>query len=330
MEGKTSPEVARWLTALERAGERRAVLADLMGLFGELLHCLYGVAPPETPAPARSDEELRALAEGGFPLLRPEEDVPVEGRWCRDRAQGLLDLLRRRSPDDEELRRVAEAVAAASFDLDLLWPLALARDGEAITALARREALPVGLLHLLAGACVRPLVESRALQVGPALRLDRWREPYCPACGDGPAVGEIDKKGSRHLLCASCNTSWPSYRMQCPFCGTRDHEQLHYFTVEDDPGARIDCCKACKSYLKTFDRREGAVAKELWMADLTTVHLDLVGQREGYRRPVPSLVGLVLAAVGVGPVPEPWTPPPRVSPLEGEAGPMNLRGDASH
>ncbi len=83
MEGKTSPEVARWLSALEKAGERQAVLADLMGFFGELLRCLYGVAPPETPALTLSGEELQARAEGGFPLLILDEDVPIDGRWCR-------------------------------------------------------------------------------------------------------------------------------------------------------------------------------------------------------------------------------------------------------
>ncbi|NIN66236.1 MAG: formate dehydrogenase accessory protein FdhE, partial [Anaerolineae bacterium] len=122
-----------------------------------------------------------------------------------------------------------------------------------------------GLVHLLASACVRPLIEARAAQVSPALRRDLWREPYCPACGDGPAVSEIDDEGRRHFLCASCSTSWQGYRVKCPFCGTRDHEQLHYFTVEEDPGVRVDCCRACKCYLKTLDRREGVVAEDLWV-----------------------------------------------------------------
>lgn len=308
MVGEANTTLVRRLAALESASKRREVMADLLELFGELVECLYDVALPELPAPTWSDEELRASAEGGFPLLRPVEDMPIDGLWCGGRAQELLDLLRRRSSNDGELRRLAEAVAIGSLDLDLLWPLAVARDREALTRLANQEGLPLGLTHLLAGACVRPLVEARALQVGPALRLDLWHETYCPACGDGPAVAEIDKEGRRHLLCASCSTFWPSNRVQCTFCGTQDQEQLHYLTTEDDPGMRVDCCRACQSYLKTLDRREGAGAEELWVADLTTVHLDLVGQREGYRRPAPSLVGLVLAAVGVGPVPESWTP----------------------
>ncbi len=318
MEAEANRKLARRLAALEGASRRPAVLADLLKFFGDLVRCLYTVSPPEAPAPIWSDEELRARAEGGFPLLRPVEDMPINGLWYRDRAKELLDLLCRRSPDDGELRRATEAVLTGRLDLDLLGPLAAARDREALTRLAQREGLPVGLVHLLAGACVRPLVEARALQVGPALRLDLWHETYCPVCGDGPAVAEIDKEGRRHLLCASCSTSWPSSRVQCAFCGTKDHDQLHYFTVEDDPGARVDCCRACRSYLKSLDRREGGATEELWVADLTTVHLDLVGQREGYQHPAPSLVGLVLAAVGVGPVPEPWTPP-GVSLPKGEA-----------
>lgn len=306
MEGETDRKLARRLAALKNAGNRPGALADLREFFGELVECLYTVSLPDLPVLTWSDDELRARAEGGFPLLTLAEDVPIEGSWCMGRAQDLLDLLQRRSPDGGEMERVGEAVATGRLDLDLLWPLALARDREALTSLAHREGLPVGLVHLLAGACVRPLIEARALQVGKSLRLDLWDEVYCPVCGDGPAVAEIDKEGRKHLLCASCSTSWPSRRVQCPFCGTRDQEKLHYFTVEDNPGMRLDCCRACQGYLKTLDRRESGTAEELWVTDLTTVHLDLVGQREGYSHPAPSLVGLVLAAVGVGSVPEPW------------------------
>lgn len=318
MDGEASPKVSRWLDALERSAEQRPALADLYEFFGEFIQCLYTVPPPATPVTTWSDEEVRTYAEGGFPLLKPDKDVPIDAPWCQNRAQELLELLWNRSPDDENLRRLAEELQSGRIELDTLWSAALARNGEAIKAFANKEELPVGLVFLLAGACVRPLIEARAAQISPVPRRDLWREPYCPVCGDGPAVSEIDDEGRRHFLCASCSTSWMGYRVQCPFCGTRDHEQLHYFTVEDDPGLRVDCCRVCKSYLKTLDRREGAVAEDMWLADMTTVHLDLVGQREGYRRPAPSFVGLVLAAVGVGPVPEPWAPP-GVSPSEEDA-----------
>lgn len=70
----------------------------------------------------------------------------------------------------------------------------------------------------------------------------------------------------------------------CVFCGERDQAKLPFFTVEEEPGFRVDTCATCKRYIKTIDFRNlDRVAVPL-LDDLDSLALDMVATREGYGR----------------------------------------------
>jgi hypothetical protein len=93
------------------------------------------------------------------------------------------------------------------------------------------------------GECVR-----RLAQRGPVAS---------PLLSDGslPAMAQLagaDPGSKRLLSCGCCCTRWQFTRTGCPFCDT-DSQRLTSLAIEAEAGLRIDHCKSCGCYLKTYD-----------------------------------------------------------------------------
>ena len=56
----------------------------------------------------------------------------------------------------------------------------------------------------------------------------------------------------RVLACGCCETRWKYKRIGCPFCRNEDSDLLEILTVEDEQKLRIDACRQCRGYLKTY------------------------------------------------------------------------------
>ena len=98
-------------------------------------------------------------------------------------------------------------------------------------------------------------------------------------------MGRLEKEtGKRLLQCHLCRTEWAFKRLECPFCGNSNQEKLRFFCDQEDPAYRVEVCDLCKTYLKTVDAREVDKEVSLFVEDLATLHLDLVAEREGFRR----------------------------------------------
>ena len=67
-------------------------------------------------------------------------------------------------------------------------------------------------------------------------------------------------------------------------CGRGTHGRAN----ETDPWW-IETCEKCKRYIKVLDERRLALDEETIMlvADVATLHLDLLAEREGYKRRMP-------------------------------------------
>jgi len=121
---------------------------------------------------------------------------------------------------------------------------------------------------------------------------DRWLCNYCPACGSPPAMSQlvgVDPGRRRLLSCGCCGTRWRFRRIGCPFCLKDDAHRLAILAIEGEKDLRIDYCESCGAYLKTY---VGEGSEAFFLADWTSLHLDLLANDRGLKRPVASLYQL--------------------------------------
>ena len=118
---------------------------------------------------------------------------------------------------------------------------------------------------------------------------ERWLRNYCPTCGEAPAMAQLAGKDPgrlRLMSCGCCGTRWRYRRTGCPFCERTDDHRLSVVGVEGEGGLRIDFCESCHGYLKTYD---GEGSEDLFLADWTSMHLDVVARDRGLKRLAASL-----------------------------------------
>jgi FdhE protein len=149
-----------------------------------------------------------------------------------------------------------------------------------------------GLLRYLAWTAtarfLRPLVKA----------FDAWRDEeqwlrrYCPTCGSLPAMAQlvcVDPGRLRLLSCGCCSTRWRYRRIGCPFCESSDDHRLSALAIEGEKYLRIDYCQFCRAYLKTY---VGEGNETLFLADWTSLHLDVMARDRGLKRLASSLYEL--------------------------------------
>jgi FdhE protein len=99
----------------------------------------------------------------------------------------------------------------------------------------------------------------------------------------------VDPARIRLLSCGCCRTRWRFPRKECPFCETSEDQQLAVLAIEGERGLRIDYCENCDGYLKTYSGMEN---ETFFMADWTSLHLDILARDRGLRRLAVSLYEL--------------------------------------
>ena len=138
------------------------------------------------------------------------------------------------------------------------------------------------LLRAIIQATLRPFLISHAKSLIDSVDQERWRRRYCPICGGSPDFAFLDKeRGARWLLCSRCDTEWLFQRLECPYCGTQDQNDLAYFT-DDKSIYRFYVCEQCKRYLKVIDLRQTESEILLPLERLSTLDIDRQAQEQGY------------------------------------------------
>jgi FdhE protein len=199
-------------------------------------------------------------------------------------------------------RRLAAELAGRDLPPSLADELRTVRAGFNATRIVDRlleEADPgvpgSGLLRYLgwtaAARFLRPVVHA----FGRWRDEERWLRNYCPTCGSGPAMAHlagIDPERLRLLFCGHCATRWRYRRTSCPFCEADTH-RLAVVAFEGERRLRIDYCEACKGYLKAY---VGEGQEATFLADWTSLHLDIIALDRGLKRLAASLYDLPAAA----------------------------------
>ena len=120
---------------------------------------------------------------------------------------------------------------------------------------------------------------------------ERWLRNYCPTCGSPPAMAQLvgtDPGRQRYLSCGCCRTRWRYRRAGCPFCENDEHRQP-ILAIEGENRLRIDYCEACGGYLKTYS---GEGSEAVFLADWTSIHLDVMARDRGLKRLAGSMYAL--------------------------------------
>jgi FdhE protein len=121
---------------------------------------------------------------------------------------------------------------------------------------------------------------------------ERWLRSYCPTCRSLPAMAQlvgVDPGRRRLLSCGCCGTRWRYRRIGCPFCESADDHRLSALAIEGEKYLRIDYCQSCEAYLKTYD---GQGNESFFLADWTSLHLDVIARDRGLKRLANSLYEL--------------------------------------
>jgi FdhE protein len=145
-----------------------------------------------------------------------------------------------------------------------------------------------GLLHYLGWIAMARYLAPVVSAFADWRDEDKWLRRYCPTCGSLPAMAQLvgaDPGRKRLLSCGCCATRWQFKRTCCPFCDTQS-DRLESVIVEGESGLRIDHCRACGGYIKTYD---GQGEEALLLADWSSLHLDVIAHDRGLKRMAVSL-----------------------------------------
>ncbi len=155
------------------------------------------------------------------------------------------------------------------------------------------------LMRFLAQASITPslMAQARMLALewnkGALLSPDRmWEYGICPICGAPPLIGQLaTREGAQMCVCSFCRHSYRVKRMQCPFCLEENPEKLRTFSTREEPAFLVRACDTCSCYLKVVDFRESGRAALPVIEDLASLTMDVLAEKEGFRRPTRSAWG---------------------------------------
>lgn len=228
----------------------------------------------------------RIQREAGFPMIRRWE-FPLD----LDGAEYILQGMAEHLPEENTLLKAAHgelstAVSQRHDQREEFWRSFLHHEGEPWEEWVHTEGLDLASLFFLARNCLRPSLEWTAEELLGRLPVrDDWGRGYCPVCGSLPSMLVVEGEGARRCSCSWCGALWPVPRFLCPACDNRDHVSLGYLYVEAEPQYQVQYCEVCGSYFKQIDVRERLYPPLLPLEELTTLHLDLLAQRAGWKQP---------------------------------------------
>lgn len=264
-------------------------MIDLLEVIGREQLNARPVATVNVPDEFPEDRELllgRSLVD--------RERFPYDENQALELFSRFLDLSEQSSgPLSVAAGEVRQAMDQGELDPADAFVRVLKDDADYFNAWAKRTPQAPQTLYFLAFAALGPsLAAAGEILAGKLPEVTAWTAGTCPVCGELPLISSLrEKSGYRWDTCSFCRHEYRVRRMACAVCGETDQNKLTFFTVDDEPGYRVDVCASCKSYIKTIDFREMDRVTLPQFDDLDSLALDFVAREQGYARPTLSAWG---------------------------------------
>ncbi len=288
-------------TAKRRLEKKIGQLRKKSYISGELIDLLDAVAHLQLAArseaqlvlPADSDMAPPEAVIQGVPLIG-REDFPHDAAQAERLLGEFIILLKKTGgPLGNGAATVEKAINSGELSVSELFENFL-EDNHAFFApwIERMPDAPK-TLSFLAFAALSPSIEAATDVLKE--KLPNTKVPAvgsCPICGSLPLISSLEEKeGYRHATCSFCRHDYRIKRIACPVCGEEDQNKLTFFTVDEEPGFRVDVCESCKTYIKTIDFRQLDRVAMPVLDDLDSLALDYVAAGQGYKRATLSAWG---------------------------------------
>ncbi|MFL5241923.1 MAG: formate dehydrogenase accessory protein FdhE [Gemmataceae bacterium] len=279
-----SKEVEEAQAELDRLAQERPFLKGLVLLLRDLL-------PLCSPRPElvdrieiEKDASPTKLADG-IPLLRGENIAIDEGAVRQNWIAACAIVAKHQ--DSDAPGKLAEAMRSGRLNPADLVSRALAGDAQNLVQFWEATAVDPSLAGTVLRMTLFPLLTSLNQSLTPLRDGIDWRRGYCPTCGTWPLLGEYrGLEQLRYLRCGLCAASWEAARLFCPFCGNRRHEQLAFLHAEGEESSyKAAVCNQCHGYVKMMSTLTALPPLPLLVADVATLHLDLIASERGYSCP---------------------------------------------
>lgn len=279
---------------LSQLREKSYISEDLINLLDAVAH-LQLEARTEAEVSIPADQEM-APAEAVFQgvSLIAREEFPFDETQAKALLPKIIGLVKDMGgPLADGAKAVESAMESGDLTADELFRRFLDDDQTFFGTWAERMPEAPKTVAFLAFSSLSPSIEAAAELL--ADKLPEMKVPpvgTCPICGSLPLISSLkEKEGFRHATCSFCRHEYRIKRIACPVCGEDEQKKLTFFTVDEEPGFRVDVCESCKTYIKTIDFRELDRVAVPVLDDLDSLALDYVAAGQGYRRATLSAWG---------------------------------------
>jgi formate dehydrogenase accessory protein FdhE len=266
------------LKKLEEWQHKEGPLPQYLELYRQLLS-IQVEAKASVPSPrlATAKADIEDAMKKGIPLLKWDA-LSIDWAAFHKLLQSALAVI------SENTNQTDKCLKNIASDITQLQKMAEAWfEGSSLSPWSNSQGIDEDILSVAIHCAIKPFLATQAKALIGQVSQEQWRHGYCPICRGKPDFAYLDKeRGARWLICSRCDSEWLFQRLECPYCGTKDHTELSYFTDEKEM-YRLYICKRCRSYLKTIDLRKTETEVLLPLERVMTVDLDRQGQEKGYK-----------------------------------------------
>ncbi len=267
------------------------VYKELLDFYGKITEELYNAHPNIDVPSLHIREDIKKIQiKEGFPLMNKNDfiiDIPSSMKLFESLCRiGKISTNKMR----KGIQKIEKAAKDGKLNREKLLEKCFETDYQ--KEIIKKLKLDNTILSFLIQMSIKPSVHINVEKLKDQVDMKTWLKGYCPVCGSLPQISELKGEGQRYFLCSFCDFNWPSERLKCPFCENTDQKKLHYLYAEGQEAYRVDLCDKCKQYIKTVDSRKFDYEPDLHLEDIITIHLDILANEKGFKKPVPSPLGL--------------------------------------
>jgi FdhE protein len=269
--------------AVDTVIQNNPTYADMLGFYGRLFEAQEESKSRLRIEPIQIPDDVRAVkVQEKFPLIEIKDFV-----YDNVESANLFVTIGRLAKEANPKLAASASILIKAADNNLepasLFSALLNGNEALFENISAELEIEKQVLGFITYNSLKPCLCLSAVQLSAYLSKDEpWLKGYCPICGSAPILSILAGEGARSLICSFCWHTWAVKRLYCPFCSSSDNKDLHYIFSEEEKDLRVDLCDKCNKYLKTLDTREADRLIYPPLEQVSTLHLDIKAQEEGF------------------------------------------------